>query len=262
VAGDGFSIFNTHAMGQPEVERFYTVASTTYNKGDLVTINAVSGVIGLATLCQPTDKPTHIFQAIELPANQSAPSAPAVGQALGKQFVSTANCEMALCLPIQGSRVKLRNFLIGDAVPNMNGAPCTNASTTSAVVVTLAGGANADYTNGTLLIVETGEQRLITSSTYAAGNHTLNLNAPLRTAPTSANTAIAVPFCKGLMGVKLSNGSFPWQCIDTRVAGKSGGQIKIEDVVLGTNIQTFIGGPLIAGDAKGPYVVVSVPALS
>lgn len=247
MAGSGFSVFKSNAAGVAQAEQILSLASTTYKKGDMITVQPASGNKGVANKVAAADKGTHIVMAMILPDDTAAPATPAAGVPLGQSFTTTADQEKLLCLPVMGSRVILKSYLTGDAVPPINGTACNSNSTATEVLVTAAG-STGDYTNGTLYCPETGEQFLVTDDQVAAGVHTFTIAPAAARALTTGDTAVVVPFSKGCTAVKF-NATTPHQCVGTAVADKSGGQIKIEDVNL-------------KGDTFGAYVLCSIPATS
>jgi hypothetical protein len=256
VSGSGFHVFKSSAGGASPVEQIYSVASTTYTRGDAVTVDPLAGVTGQANKVATGDKATHIVEAMITAANLVAPSPPAAGVAWGQQFTSTANCEPLLCIPLTGEKSIIKSYLTGDATPITNGLACqTNASLTTIIFPTTGNpGAANDFTGGIVYCVELEEQRLVTACSVGGGNYTCTVNAPFTQAPTTGNTVIAVPFSKGTPAVKFNTTGVAYQSLDVTVAGKTGGTNRIEDVVLGP-------GEGRASDMRGPYVLSSVASL-
>lgn len=235
MAGAGFQVAKNNAAGAGQLEKVKSLASTQYAFGDMITTHPASGNKGCANKVAAADKATHIVQSMVTPDSLSQPAT---------AFLTTAACEDLLCIPITGSRVIIKSYLIGDSVPPINGTACNSNSTATQLLVTAAGSAN-DYLDGVCYVPELGEQRLITADAVSTGVHTFTVSPAFRRAPTTGDTVIAVPFSKGASAVKFASTN-PHQGIGTAVADKTGGQLYIEDVNL-------------KGDNVGPYVLFSHP---
>lgn len=238
MAGLGFQIYKRTSAGSDVKEKMPSVASTQYlsGGGSMLTTMPASGNNGFANLVAAADKGTHIYESMITPDS-------VVAQAVADK--STALSENVLATPVAGRNI-LKSWLVGDAVPPINKVACnTNANKGQALVT--AAGSTGDYTNGTIYIPETGEQRTITGDAVGGGVHTFTVLPAFVTAPTVGHTAIVVAFSKGSSAVKF-NATSPSQCLGTAVADKTGGHNKIEDVSL-------------AGDNFGPFVLSSCPDL-
>jgi len=189
-----------------------------------------------------TDKASHIYQALETLASQVRPSP------LDKSHATLQ--QIALAIPIQGRDLSIKSLLKGSAAPPINNS-ATNANANTALCLVTYGTttANDDFTGGTVYCVELNQHRRITSSTYAGGVHTLNLDTAFTQGPegaaialTTTHTIRVVPFAKGSTAVKFLAGGL---LLDPSVAGKSGGQNKIEDVDL-ANYNVYSSAPYLS----------------
>lgn len=212
-----FEIDLERMAGAPVQEEIQAVANQQYNNGDMLAVTA-----GVAALVTAAGKGTHLFGALQVPADKIRP---------GTMGLATTVGEVVNAALIEGGDVRVKSDLRGNSAPPINGLPCNaNASLTS-LLVTQAGGAANDFLNGQCYVPEIGQQRLITADAYGANIHTFTVAPAFRRAPTTGDTVIAVPFSKGAYGIKF-NATTPSQGLDTSVAGKTGGTNKIEDVDL------------------------------
>lgn len=212
----GFEIAYTRAAGAGVQEEIKSVASQQYGRGYMLAVTA-----GLAALVSAAGKGTHIFMSLQVPASLLRAAT---------ENLSTAVGEMVNATRVEGGDVVLKSELRSQSAPPINGVACNSNSTATELKVTAAGSSN-DYDNGTCYVPELDEQRLITDDTVNTGVHTFTVEPAFRRAPTTGDTVIAVPFCKGATGVKFASTN-PHLGIGTAVADKSGGNNKIEDVDL------------------------------
>lgn len=237
---DGFFPYQTLSAGSAEQEEILGLASTQYKKGDMLSVTA-----GIASLVTAAGRGTHAFSGVITPPDKIRPAT---------IDATTAAQESVNATRVEGGQVGLFTELSGNSAPPINGVGCNANASPTTVVVPFAGGVGAgDFANGQVYIPELNEQRLITGSAFGGGIETLTVAPAFSRAPTNTDTCIVVPFSKGAYGVKY-NATTPSRGIDTSIAGKTGGTVKIENVFLG-------GGNSPSGITKSPYAVVSCPDL-
>jgi hypothetical protein len=229
MAGSGFIPCDRNGTTYGAVMREYVgKPSTTFEGGDgLVFING-----RLEKASSATATLDAIFKSIKSRRqNIRKPNATTTSE------LTTTAGEKLIYTPVRGTAASglffCKTYLIGSSSgdsPPVNGSAC-DANTDLYTVLVLYTGttANADFTYGTILA--NGEQRSIVSSTYSGGTHTITVTEPFTRAITTGDTAIIVPFSRGVRGVRLNPNNIH-RGIDTRVAGKSGGKVDIEDVYL------------------------------
>jgi hypothetical protein len=219
-----FEVAHERSAGATVTEPIIAKINTQFTLGAACKI-----VQGHLEICGATDKASHIYEALETLASQVRPATADLSHATLPQI--------ALCIPIQGRDLIIKSAMKGAAAPPIDGTSCNTNATTSLCKVTYGTTtANDDFTGGTVYCVELNQTRRIASSTYAGGVHTLNLDTPFTQGPEGAAVALTtshsirvVPFAKGSTAVKFLAGGL---LLDTSVAGKSGGQNKIEGVDL------------------------------
>lgn len=233
---DGFFVDRTFGAGTGIEEEMLGLASTQYNIGDMLSVTA-----GIASLVTAQGRGTHIFQAVNTPP--SAPRPATIN-------ATTAAQEIVSGEKVEGGQIRFKSELSGNSVPPINNVAINAGATTTSIPIPFAGGSGAhDFQNGQLYIVDLAQQRLITDSAFGGGVETMTVAPGFSVAPTVGMLAIAVPWSKGYFGVRF-NATTPSRGVDTSIAGKTGGLLKIEGVSLGS-------GP--GEQAQLPTVYCSTP---
>jgi hypothetical protein len=228
----GFILYDRdNATFQAIVRQVIAKASTQFTAGDACMFNGNGYLEQAAAQTSKIDGVFHsIFTDKSLMRQATANLTTTIG-------------EEALYIPCRGNGLQFKTNLTGDDAPPINSTAC-NANTSKTTVKVTAAGLTNDYKAGT--IFANGEQRTISADSVAGGVHTFTVTKPFTRAITTGDTAIVVPFSRGVRGVKLSASSgAPQIGISPAVADKSGGYVDIEDVQLNN----------LAGNT--PFVVVS-----
>ena len=200
--------------------RLNAKASTQFAKGQACKL--VDGILN--PLSGQTDLCTHIFQWMDTPRQALRPAT---------ANLTTVADEISEAIPCAGNGLEFESPLIVDAAPPISNltANAGGADTTTSVSITYNGttGAN-DFQNGVIYFVERDTYAHITGSAYAGGIHTLTIEPPLATAPTTADHVYVVPFD---VGSKPKFGAtLPKEYISSAVADKSGGNVIVTKVDL------------------------------
>ena len=249
MAANGFQLIDENISTSNILERLTSVASTQYNKNDALYLSA-SGAVGLASQVAATSKCTHVYVSMFTAVPNLRPATPNLSTTIGEQI---------LAVPAAGNNLYFRSFLtISGSTPTINGTAANANSTANLVLVTFAG-STGDFTGGQVYIPSLQQQATILTDVVSGGVHTFTVYPAFSRAVTTGDTVVAVPWSKGATGVKF-NASTPSQGVSTAVADKSGGNINIQQVVLGSILPTA-AGVFTAGTNTQPYVVVSFPTI-
>jgi hypothetical protein len=153
--------------------------------------------------------------------------------------------------------LNFKTNLVNNAVPYRNNIACNSNSTLNTIVFPDASGSTGDILGGQIYVTTLQQQFTILTDTVSAMVRTVTV-APLPSrAVTTGDSIIAVGWSAGATGVQF-NATSPPQAISNTVAGKSGGNINIIQVVLGPTLPTA-GGAFISGANTVPYAVVAFP---
>lgn len=231
----GFDIYNERSAGDEVTESLPATPGVQYLPS--CGLKLVNGQVALVTA---TDKMSHVYQTLE--------TRPEVLRPATFDLASATLPQTAITVPVQGRDVFLKSAISGTYAPPILNLACNTNSTTTVVVATFGGGAG-DFTGGTIYSPDYDQHRRITGDAFGGGIHTFTLDAPFTkgtssttaVALTTGNTITAVPVAAGSTGVKFKDS----QGLDMSVAGKSGGNNKIEAV-----------------DLKNLFVISSCPYLS
>jgi len=214
-----------------EVQHVLGTSGTQYAYGDACKIS--NGQV--LQLAAQTDKVSHIYVSMDTLASQLRPgTADKPGSGTAKELETLA------LIPCAGNGTIWEATFAAATFDNV----AVVSATASTVLFANGSGANGDFTGGQVLIVETGEQKTISSSTYGGGNYTLNVVPNWTTTPTSSNTLRVVPWSVGATGVKFAS-SNPQQGISVAIADKTGGNVNIQGVNLAkrTVLCSFVDVP-------------------
>lgn len=249
---NGFQLATKKVSLDNILVRLPSLASTQYYPNDALFLPS-TGVAGAGFLTQvtATSKATHVYVSMFTPPALLRPGTP---------NLSTANCEPIHAAPCAGNGLVFLSYLIGNSLPTKNGLPAS-ANTLASTVVFADSGSSGDLLGGQIYITTLQQQSTIITDVVASGVRTVTVSPAFTRAVTTGDSIIAVPWSAGFEGVKF-NATLPSQGIDTSVAGKTGGNINIEGVVLGPSLSFIDSPPLYAGTNFGsniPYVLVSFP---
>lgn len=215
MANSGFEVCNGKAAGATSTESVRGAASQQYAIGQFVKV-----VAGIATVVGATDKPTHVVETVKPFPDE---------RQLAVEMKTDARQQYLLCIPVGGGTVRLRTQLRGDAVPVISKAACQSNSTPTTVICPFTGAADDDFNDGFIYCHELNEVSQIVDGTGSANVETFTVSPAFSRALTVGDTVTAVPWCPGKTAVRL-NATDPSMCMSTNVAGKTGGQIKIEKI--------------------------------
>ena len=232
MANSGFEVCKGRAAGATSTEKVRGAATQQYYIGQLVKV-----VAGIATVVGATDKPTHVVQTV-MPFSDE--------RQLAVEMKTDSRQQYLLCINVTGGLVKMRTQLRGDAVPVIYKAAAQSNATPTTVIVPFTGAADDDFNDGFIYCHELNEVSQITDGTGSANVETFTVSPAFSRAVTVGDTITAVPWCHGKTAVRL-NATDPSMCMSVNVAGKTGGQMKIEELDFNT--------------PRGIEAVVSVPDL-
>jgi hypothetical protein len=247
---NGFQLFSKMVSTDNLLDRVLAVPSTQFFKNDALNFDAY----GRLQQVTATGKCTHVYTSMETPSPLLRP---------GTADLSTTNGERIFAIPAMGNLLRFRTYLIGNSVPYRYNI-AANANTTLNTALITDAGSTGDVLGGQVYIATLNWQSPILTDVVSAGVRTITFLTTLQTewnqitlprAVTTGDTVTAVGWSKGAESVQF-NATTPSQGLSNTVAGKSGGNIRIEDVVLGPLANTASQVPSL------PYAVVSFPEFS
>lgn len=228
----GFRMNELRALGADGCKRYRTNESTQWYPGELVKV-----VNNVVQKIADTDKPTHLFVALETPKGAAEPAI---------ENRSTAEQEFALVKPIGGDLIELR----ANITPYLNNFEVSANANAAEVVFDDAAG-NGALVGATVYSNDLDEHATVTADVKVSSTHTLTVEPAFSRPLTTGDKIKLVPFSAGFTAIKplisnpgLGNGALG---VSTTVAGATGGHLKAQEVDLGNK---YVGGPT---------VVVSVP---
>jgi hypothetical protein len=245
---NGFELIGEQFSTSNLLERLPSVASTQYNKNDALYLSA-SGSLGLLSQVTATVKCTHVYVNMFTSTPLLRPAAADLSTTLNEQI---------LAVRCAGTGMNFKTNLVNNAVPYRNNIACNSNSTLNTIVFTDAG-STGDILGGQIYVTTLQQQFTILTDTVSTGVRTVTV-APLPSrAVTTGDSIIAVGWSAGATGIQF-NATSPPQAISNTVAGKTGGNINIIQVVLGPTLPTA-GGAFISGTNTVPYAVVAFPVV-
>lgn len=245
----GFNLYQESVSISNVLERHPSIASTQYNKNDAMYLS-LAGSLGLFAQVTAAVKATHIYVSMFTPSTLLRPAA---------ADLSTVFNEQVLAVRCAGNGLKFRVDLAGTGATPYRNVVAASANSTLNSILFLDAGATGDILGGQIYVTTLQQQFTILTDVVSGGTRTVTV-APLPSrAVTTGDSIIAVGYSAGATGIQF-NATAPPQAISNTVAGKTGGNINIEDVVLGPTLQTP-GGAFVSTGVFNPYAVVSFPVV-
>lgn len=244
----GFEMIGELASIGGLLERLPSVASTQYNKNDALYLS-LSGSLGLLSQVTAAVKATHIYVSMFTPSTTLRPATADLSTALNEQI---------LAVRCAGTLLTFKSNLVGTgSVPIINGVACNANTTLNTIKFADSVGSTGDFLGGQIYVQTLQQQFTILTDTVSANVRTVTVTPNPSRAVTTGDTVIAVQWSAGQTAVKF-NATAPPQGVSTATADKTGGNININQVVLGPTLPTS-GGAFISTGNFTPYVVVSFP---